>query len=116
MAQSVRLTTITMIAALLAAGPAVAQKPLANGSVLGTVSLGCAVDYSNPRETRMIVTNSSGRAVVAGSMLRWTTNSSDGRLHLPRAIPAGDIFSFGLNAKGRNCSVRATPPEPMLSQ
>lgn len=105
----------TVVAALAAAGPALAQRTF-NNSIFGSSSLGCALDYTNSNETRMIVTNSSGQPVAVGSKLSWTTDASRGAFYLKRAIPAGEVFSFPLNAKGLNCMVKATPPQPMLSQ
>lgn len=114
MAKPVRLIVAVAAAALLLASPAAAQR-LMNNSIFGATSLGCALDYTNQHETRMIVTNSSGQAVVAGSKLSWTTDASRGAFYLPRAIPAGEVYSFGLNAKGQSCTVKVTRPEPMLS-
>jgi hypothetical protein len=117
MAKPVRLMVATVLATLIVASPAVAQKRFNdNSKIFGSVSLGCALDYTNSSETRMIVTNTSGAAVVAGSKLTWTTDASHGAFYLNRAIPAGEVFSFGLNAKGQNCTVKASRPLPALSQ
>ena len=116
MAKPARPIVAAAVALLIAASPAAAQKTFNNNSIFGSTSLGCALDYTNSSETRMIVTNTSGQAVVAGSKLSWTTDASRGAFYLPRAIPAGEVFSFGLNAKGQNCTVKVTRPQPMLSQ
>ncbi|OEO30113.1 hypothetical protein VW23_022870 [Devosia insulae DS-56] len=116
MAKPVRLLSAATIAVLVAATPVAAQKFLKDNAIFSSVSLGCALDYTNQNETRMIVTNTSGAAVATGSKLTWTTDASRGAFYLNRAIPAGQIFSFGLNAKGQNCTVRASRPQPVLSQ
>lgn len=111
MVRPVRLA-ILALAFPLAALPAVAAGPkvLNDISIFATVSLGCALDYSNPNETRFIISNTSGRIVAKGSRIGWTTRDQARSFTLPRAIDVDGVYSFGLNAKGSQCSATATPP------
>ncbi len=110
----VRLSVFVALVAL-SAGSASAANRFPKLSIFGSVSLGCALDYTNPNETRMIVTNTSGQVVAAGSKLSWTTDASRGAFNLARSIEVGAVFSFGLNAKGQNCTVKASAPPLMLA-
>lgn len=115
MAKPVRLIATVLTLALLAATPAAAQKNFHTNSIFGSVSLGCALDYTNPNETRMILTNTSGQSIAASSTINWTTNDARRSFTLPRAIAAGALFSFGLNTKSPTCTAKATPPLPTRS-
>ena len=115
MARPIRLVALALTLAIVAAPVAAAPKNLQNLSIFGTVSLGCAIDYSNSHETRFIISNTSGNVVAKGSKIRWTIQSDAGSFTLPQAIAVGGVYSFGLNAKGSQCSVKATPPQPVKS-
>lgn len=107
MVRSIRLAVLVLVVVSAAA----ASKVLGNITVFGTVTLGCAIDYSNPYETRFIISNTSGGVVAKGSRIRWTTQSSARSFILPQPIAVAGVYSFGLNAKGSECSVTATPPQ-----
>jgi hypothetical protein len=111
MVRSIRLAVLVLVVASAAAPAAAASKVLGNITVFGTVTLGCAIDYSNPYETRFIISNTSGGVVAKGSRIRWTTQSSARSFILPQPIAVAGVYSFGLNAKGSECSVTATPPQ-----
>ncbi len=115
MARSIRLAFLALAAMSAAAPAAAAPKVLGNVSIFGTVGLGCAIDYSNPRETRFIISNTSGNVVMKGSRISYTTRSNARSFILPQAIAVGGVYSFGLNAKGSECTVKATPPQPVKS-
>lgn len=118
MAKPVRLIVALTVVLLIAAPTAAAQRTFRHNldTIFAPVGLACALDYTNSSETRMIVTNNSGQTVVAGSKLSWTTDASRGAFYLNRNIDAGHVFSFGLNAKGQNCTVSVTRPAPQLTQ
>lgn len=116
MVRSIRLATLALTLAL-AVTPAMAAgtQVLKDISVFGTVTLGCAIDYSNPHETRFIISNTSGRVVARGSRINWTTQSDARSFTLSHAIDVGGVYSFGLNAKDSQCSVKASPPQLVKS-
>ena len=115
MVPSIRLAALVLSFAAMVAPVSAAPHNLGNITIYGTVSLGCAVDYSDPNQTRFIITNTSGNTVVKGSKITWTTMTSGKSFYLSQAIPAGNLYSFQIKSKGSDCTVKATPPAPQMS-
>jgi hypothetical protein len=115
MVPAIRLATLALTLALVAVPVTAAPQNLNNLSIYATVSLGCAIDYSDPNQTRFIITNTSGHTVVKGSKITWTTMTGGKSFYLPHALAAREVFSFPMKSKGQDCTVKATPPVPVMS-